>query len=182
MLQQLKWRGRTGNHCPRRWKYVKGINDYGKEQTYMYLGKAEGKAKFADPFANSFIDENDEEGLVGILWDKVCHVISGRFRARAYPSTLPRARAHNLTPEHACMRRSAASQFTRRWEVWAVRPEMCHRTRLATPAVRWACLSLMRRRTCWPCLDRLCSVVCTPSPGTCKIPGGQGSTVLKVAD
>ena len=24
------------------WKYVKGINDYGKEQTYMYLAEREG--------------------------------------------------------------------------------------------------------------------------------------------
>merc|ERR1712032_883111 len=37
------------------WKFVKGINDYDKEQTYMYLGKAEGKAKFADPVANSLL-------------------------------------------------------------------------------------------------------------------------------
>uniref|UniRef100_A0A7S0J254 Uncharacterized protein n=1 Tax=Calcidiscus leptoporus TaxID=127549 RepID=A0A7S0J254_9EUKA len=52
------------------WKFVKGINDYGKEQTYMYLGKAEGKAKFADPVANSLIDESAAEGLIGLLWEK----------------------------------------------------------------------------------------------------------------
>jgi len=52
------------------WKFVKGINDYGKEQTYMYLGKAEGKAKFADPVANSLIDESAAEGLIGFLWEK----------------------------------------------------------------------------------------------------------------
>ena len=30
--------GDVSTKKPNEWKYVKGINDYGKEQTYMYLG------------------------------------------------------------------------------------------------------------------------------------------------
>jgi hypothetical protein len=46
------------------WKFSKGINDYGKEQTYMTLGAKEGGKKYAfDPF-NA---EGNE--LAEAIWD-----------------------------------------------------------------------------------------------------------------
>jgi hypothetical protein len=43
------------------WKFYKGINDYGKEQTYMSLGaKTDGKRFVVDPFGtegNGFLEE-----------------------------------------------------------------------------------------------------------------------------
>ena len=44
------------------WKYVKGINDYGKEQTYMYLGAKEGKRFLFSPVG--------EEGPLADIWEK----------------------------------------------------------------------------------------------------------------
>merc|ERR1711990_174724 len=41
------------------WKYVKGINDYGKEQTYMYLGAKDDAAEDSAPLSKPLIDLGD---------------------------------------------------------------------------------------------------------------------------
>merc|ERR1712032_1086646 len=46
------------------WKFVKGINDYGKEQTYMYLGEKEGQRFAWDPFGCA------EDETLALLWEK----------------------------------------------------------------------------------------------------------------
>ena len=38
------------------WKYVKGINDYGKEQTYMYLGAKKDAADDSAPLSAPLLD------------------------------------------------------------------------------------------------------------------------------
>merc|ERR1712032_887768 len=46
------------------WKFVKGINDYGKEQTYIYLGEKEGQRFAWDPFGCA------EDETLALLWEK----------------------------------------------------------------------------------------------------------------
>jgi hypothetical protein len=55
----------SGADGRKEWKFIKGINDYGKEQTYMYLGERsdDGSGQFAwDPLGTS-----DNETLA-FLW------------------------------------------------------------------------------------------------------------------
>merc|ERR1719258_700296 len=52
---------------PSNWQYVKGINDYGKEQTYMYLGSdGSGRKAVWWPFG----DDVSQDSTLGLVWEK----------------------------------------------------------------------------------------------------------------
>ena len=47
--------GEASTKKPNEWKYVKGINDYGKEQTYMYLGAKDNSEDGSSPLSKPLL-------------------------------------------------------------------------------------------------------------------------------
>merc|ERR1740138_2042070 len=56
--------GEASTKKPNEWKYVKSINDYGKEQTYMYLGAKDGSEENSAPLSAPLLDLGDWSFLV----------------------------------------------------------------------------------------------------------------------
>merc|ERR1711907_230501 len=48
--------GDVSTKKPNEWKFVKGINDYGKEQTYMYLGAKDNVEEGTAPLSKPIFD------------------------------------------------------------------------------------------------------------------------------